>query len=320
MIQDSSIISNAKEVLFLESNGILNIINLLDVNFVEVVKLILESKGRVIFTGIGKSAHICQKLVATFNSTGTPAIFMHTAEAIHGDLGMIQSEDIVIFISKSGNTPEVKTLVPSLKVLCKKLVALVGNTEGYLAKNSDYILNATIEKEACPHDLAPTVSSTAALALGDALAVCLLKIRGFTSENFAKYHPGGALGKRLYIKVSDLMKPFPFVLENVILKNVIIEMSKGKMGCVLVFSNDNELKGIITDGDIRRLLEKTFDLNGIIAKDLITNMPKGIDNQQLAYDCLLKMEEYKVSQLVVFKNDLPCGIIHIHDILNEGIR
>lgn len=310
----------AREILDLEAQAILNIKNLLDENFPKIINLILNLKGRVIFCGIGKSAHIAQKIVATFNSTGTPALFLHAAEAVHGDLGMVQPQDLVIMISKSGNTPELKNVFSFIKAIGCTTVAIVGNLKSYLANNCDYVLNTTVEKEACPHNLAPTASTTATLALGDALAVTLMKLRNFTADDFAKYHPGGALGKRLAIKVQDVVSnDFTFVGPKDNLKQVIIAITQGKKGCTIV-KNQEQILGIITDGDIRRALQKNDDIKQLMAKDIMTTQPKSIDAQEFAYDALVLMENLKISQLLVFDKNQFCGIIHLHDLLNEGLK
>ncbi|MFL5730603.1 MAG: SIS domain-containing protein, partial [Cytophagaceae bacterium] len=278
----------AKNVLLNEADAIRNLAGYLDKDFEDCVKAILENKGRVVVTGVGKSAIIASKIVATLNSTGTPAVFMHAADAIHGDLGMIQKEDIVICLSKSGNTPEIKVLVPLLKRTGSRLIALVSNTDSFLAKESDFILNATIGKEACPLDLAPTTSTTAALALGDALAVCLLEMRNFSSKDFAKYHPGGALGKKLYLKVSDIYPhhSVPVVKEDSNIKTIIMEITSKRLGAAAVINKKKELIGVITDGDLRRMLNKHKDLSGIKATDIMSRSPKTIDADEYAVNAL----------------------------------
>jgi arabinose-5-phosphate isomerase len=285
------------------------------------VREIYSAKGRVVVTGIGKSAIIANKIVATLNSTGTPALFMHAADAIHGDLGMIQKDDIVICISKSGNTPEIKVLVPLLKRRGSKLVALVSNTKSYLSEQADYVLNATIAEEACPHNLAPTTSTTAHLALGDALAVCLLELRNFSSQDFAEYHPGGSLGKQLYLKVSDvyLQHQLPSVQPGATLKEVILEISSKRLGCTSVIDGNKILLGIITDGDLRRMLHKTMDLNEIKASDIMTRNPKNIQKDEFAVKALQIMQQNNITQLVVMDEQKVAGFIHLHDLLKEGI-
>jgi len=308
-------------VLINESSAIQNLTQLIDDSFEACVNEIYSAKGRVVVTGIGKSAIIANKIVATLNSTGTPALFMHAADAIHGDLGMIQQDDIVICISKSGNTPEIKVLVPLLKRRGSKLVALVSNTNSYLAQQANFILNATIAEEACPHNLAPTTSTTAHLALGDALAVCLLELRGFTSRDFAEYHPGGSLGKQLYLKVSDLYthNQLPLVSSDTPLKDVILEISSKRLGCTAVVDADKTLLGIITDGDLRRMLQKTVDLANIKAGDIMTKTPKKIEKDEFAVKALHQMQENNITQLVVVDGVKVAGFVHLHDLLKEGI-
>ncbi|MDX5479912.1 MAG: KpsF/GutQ family sugar-phosphate isomerase, partial [Cyclobacteriaceae bacterium] len=309
--------TSAIKVLQTEADAIQNLINYIDDEFEACVEAILASNGRVVITGIGKSAIIATKIVATLNSTGTPAIFMHAADAIHGDLGMIQKDDFVICISKSGNTPEIKVLVPLLKRLGSKLIALVSNTNSYLAEHADFVLNATIAEEACPNNLAPTTSTTAHLALGDALAVCLLEAKGFSSEDFAKYHPGGALGKQLYLKVEDVIPKdqVPVVKEDASLTEVILEISSKRLGATSVVDNDNKLLGIITDGDLRRMLQKSTDVSAIKAIDIMSKNPKTIAKDEFAIRALNKMKEHNITQLVALDGDKIVGFIHIHDLM-----
>jgi arabinose-5-phosphate isomerase len=289
-------------------------------DFASVVELILSSKGRVVITGIGKSAIIANKIVSTLNSTGTPAIFMHAADAIHGDLGIIQEDDLVICLSKSGETPEIKILIPLLRQHGNKMVALVGNTESYLARTADYIIDATVPKEACPYNLAPTASSAAQMVIGDALAVALLECRGFTPGDFARLHPGGALGKKLYLRVSDLYinNEVPKVEMDADIRKVIMEISAKRLGATAVMS-DGKLIGIITDGDLRRMLEKNDHISGITAKDIMTANPKIIQAGSLLVEALTIMRRHNITQLPVLDNDQYVGVIHLHDILKEGI-
>jgi len=303
-----------------EAKAVAALAQYIDDDFVTVVNKILHLQGRVIVTGIGKSAIIAQKIVATLNSTGTPSIFMHAADAIHGDLGIIQQYDLIIAISKSGNTPEIKVLVPFLKQTKNTLVALVGNTESYLAKNADYILNTTVEKEACPNNLAPTSSTTAQLAMGDALAVVLQECRDFTDQDFAKYHPGGALGKKLYLKVRDLsdQNGKPSVQLDANVRDIIITITHFRLGAVAVLK-DTQIQGIITDGDIRRMLEKHTDLATISAADIMGTSPKVIDKNELAASALHIMRENNITQLLVADQGNYDGVIHIQDLLKEGI-
>ncbi|SFT98255.1 arabinose-5-phosphate isomerase [Algoriphagus locisalis] len=313
--------NTATRVLQNEAQAVLNLVDFLDGDFEACVEYILVSKGRVVITGVGKSALIANKIVATLNSTGTPAIFMHAADAIHGDLGMIQEDDIIICISKSGNTPEIKVLVPMMKKLGSKLVALVSNTKSFLAEQADYILNATIGEEACPHNLAPTTSTTAHLALGDALAVCLLEARGFTSDDFARYHPGGSLGKQLYLRVGDVLgsNEIPVVTETAGLAEVIMEISGKRLGATSVVDKDGNLKGIITDGDLRRMLQKSLDIQSLKASDIMTVNPKSISTQEYAIRALNMMKNHNITQLVAMNGEKIAGFVHIHELMKEGI-
>lgn len=311
----------AQDVLLNESRAIEKITAFIDDSFENCVREIYSAKGRLVITGIGKSAIIANKIVATLNSTGTPSLFMHAADAIHGDLGMIQREDIVMCISKSGNTPEIKVLIPLLKRRGSKLVALVSNTNSYLAQQADFVLNATIAEEACPHNLAPTTSTTVHLALGDALAVCLLELRNFSTQDFAEYHPGGSLGKQLYLKVSDiyLQHQLPAVSADTPLKDVIIEISGKRLGCTSVLDENNSLLGIITDGDLRRMLQKNASLEQIKARDIMSINPKTIEKDEFAVKALHMMQEANITQLVVMEGQKVAGFIHLHDLLKEGI-
>lgn len=304
----------------MESHAISNLSSLLDENFADAVELIYNSKGRVIITGIGKSAIIANKIVATLNSTGTPSVFMHAADAIHGDLGLILEDDTVICISKSGNTPEIKVLVPLIKSAKNKMIAITGNIDSYLGVQSDYVLNAFVEKEACPNNLAPTTSTTAQLVIGDALAVCLLELRGFSKKDFAKYHPGGALGKRLYLRVNDLssVNQKPKVTLNTNVKQVIIEITEKMLGVTAVVDND-EIVGIITDGDLRRMLSKVDDFTSLTAQDIMSINPKHIDADAMAVDAMDMMETNGISQLLVQENGKYAGVVHLHDLIKEGI-
>lgn len=310
----------ARKTLQIEAEGISRISTQLNDGFSEIVHQILYLNARVIVTGIGKSAIIAQKIVATFNSTGTPAIFMHAADAIHGDLGMIQRNDLVICISKSGNTPEIKVLVPLLKMSGNKLVAMAGDKESFLAKQADWLLDTSVEHEACPHNLAPTTSTTAQLAMGDALAVCLLECREFSSADFAKYHPGGSLGKRLYLTVGDLaaQNEKPFVSSNASVKEVIIEITKNRLGAVAIV-DEGKLSGIITDGDIRRMLNKNTTIDGLTAANIMTKSPKYIDKNELAVNALEILRVNNITQILVGSESKFEGFIHLHDLLKEGI-
>ena len=318
----SSILAKAKETILLESKSISNLVNLLDDSFVKAVNFILNCNGRVILTGIGKSANIATKIVATLNSTGTPAIFMHAADAIHGDLGNVQKNDVVICISKSGNTPEIKVLVPLIKNSGNKIVAITGNINSFLGENADFVLNTFVEKEACPNNLAPTTSTTAQLVMGDALAVCLLSLKEFTSKDFAKYHPGGALGKRLYLKVSDLIKSnqLPKVFSNDKVTKVIVEISEKRLGVTAVVDEDNKILGIITDGDIRRMLSKTTKIDELTATDIMSENPKKIKKEAMAVDALEALETNSITQILVIDNhNNYVGVVHLHDLIKEGI-
>lgn len=313
-------LETARNTIILEANSLLTVAEKIDNQLFQIVEQIIQSKGRVIVTGIGKSAIIGQKIVATLNSTGTPSIFMHAADAIHGDLGIIQEHDIIICISKSGNTPEIKLLVPLLKRGNNCLIAICGNRESYLGIQSDYYLDTYVEKEACPNNLAPTTSTIAQLAIGDALAVCLLESRNFTSEDFAKFHPGGALGKQLFLKVSDVIQTneIPTVTAKSNIKDVLNEITSKRLGATAVEEN-NTIIGIITDGDIRRMLEKYDNISGIIASDIMNKAPKMIDANELAADALVVLKKYHINQLIVMHQNTFAGILHIHDLMREGI-
>lgn len=312
--------SFAKQTILQEANAVERLAGFIDDEFEQVVSLIYQSKGRVIVSGIGKSAIIASKIVATMNSTGTPSIFMHAADAIHGDLGLIQPEDVVIILSKSGNTPEIKVLVPLVRNLGSTVIGMVSSTDSYLALNSDYILKATVDKEACPNNLAPTSSTTAQLVVGDALAMTLLKLRGFTAQDFARYHPGGSLGKKLYMRVADVLaQEKPQVAINEKIRPIIIEISSKRLGATAVINSDGTLAGVITDGDLRRMLEKGDQVAELSAKDIMTTNPKTIDINELAINAFDKMEKNKITQLIVLDADKYVGIVHIHDILREGI-
>lgn len=294
--------------------------NYLTDDFIRSVELILACTGRVIVTGIGKSANIGAKLVSTFNSTGTPASFMHAADAIHGDLGMIRAGDVIICLSKSGDTPEIKVLIPLLKLMGNKLIAIVGNTESYLAGNADLVINSTVSREACPNNLAPTASTTAQLVMGDALAVALLECRGFTRQDFARYHPGGALGKRLYLRVADLYKynEKPEVQAGDNMRAVLLEISSKRLGATAVLIG-SKLAGIITDGDIRRMLHRETPVENLKAADIMTRDPLTVDAEILVADALDIMRKNNITQMLVMENNEYAGVIHLHDILKEGI-
>ena len=314
-------IERAKQVLQEEADAIIRMKDLINDDFLKSLDLILNSKGRIIVTGIGKSAIIGQKIVATFNSTGTPAIFMHAAEAIHGDLGIIQPDDVVLCLSKSGNTPEISVLMPFFKMSGNKIIAIVGETKSFLAQEADFVLDCSIEREACPNNLAPTCSSTAQLVLGDALASCLIELRGFTSEDFAKYHPGGILGKRLYTKVKDLYKfnEKPMVSLDDPIPKVILEISGKRLGITAVVEN-NKVMGCITDGDLRRMLEKHSDYSKLTAKEVMSHNPKTLTEDVLAVEALELMKKKNITSIFVVDNqELYQGVLHLHDIIKEGI-
>ncbi len=321
MSTNHAIIDLARKTIALERDAIAHLGELIGDEFAEIVKRIHENNGRVVVTGIGKSAIIASKIVATLNSTGTPAIFMHAADAIHGDLGTIQKNDVVICISKSGNTPEIKMLVPLIKSGKNLLIGMTGDLKSYLAEQADFVLNTFVEKEACPHNLAPTTSTTAQMVIGDALAICLLDLRGFSSVDFAKFHPGGTLGKKLYLRVSDIatVNLKPEVSPDTDVKKVIVEISEKMLGATAVIENGS-LLGIITDGDIRRMLNKYDNINGLKAKDIMSTNPKTIGMDVLAVKALEIMQENGISQLVAVEEGEYKGVVHLHNLINEGIR
>jgi arabinose-5-phosphate isomerase len=311
----------ARRTVGLEASAIQAMIEFIDESFEKVADLLFNMKGRLVVSGIGKSAIIGQKIVATLNSTGTPAIFMHAADAIHGDLGMVQEGDVVMAISKSGESPEIRVLVPLIRNLGNPLVAMVGNLSSYLAANANYVLNTTVPQEACPNNLAPTTSTTAQMVMGDALAVCLMEMKGFTSEDFAKFHPGGALGKKLYLRVSDLypQNERPWVKPTSSLKDVIVEISQKRLGITAVIDNEENLLGVITDGDLRRMLEKGGQANEVNASMIMSVNPKTIDASSLAVGALDLMRKNNITQLLVHHNGKYAGVIHLHDLIKEGL-
>jgi arabinose-5-phosphate isomerase len=316
-----NIINIARETIEREAKALEALIPYINDDFVRAVKTIYDCKGRLVISGIGKSAIVAQKIVASLNSTGTPSLFLHAADAIHGDIGMVQSEDIVMIISKSGDSPEIKVLVPIIKNFRNPFIALCGNVHSYLAKSSDILLNSTVSAEACPINLAPTSSSVAQIAIGDALVVCLMNLRGFTAEDFAKFHPGGTLGKKLYLHVSDLFinNEKPVVFAETELRDAIIEITKKRLGVTVVLNNEEEIVGIITDGDLRRMLENDLYKAGVKAKEIMTMNPKTIDQNELAVQALDLMRKMNITQLVVTENNKYVGIIHLHDLVREGI-
>jgi len=316
----NAILETALQTVQLEAKSIADLATFLDASFVETIELLNNCKGRLVFSGIGKSALIAQKIVATLNSTGTPSLFMHAADAIHGDLGTVQKDDIVLIISKSGESPEIKALVPYIKNFGNKLIGIVGNTSSYLAAASDHILNTTVSAEACPNNLAPTSSTTAQLVMGDVIAVCLMQLKGFTSDDFGKYHPGGNLGKRLFLKVADLTSTDlkPTVEPHTPLKNVILEITKNRLGVAVVINN-GQIAGVITDGDLRRMLEKTVNIENITAAEIMSHSPQVIDYQTLAAEAIDKMKQHEISHLIVTKEGQYYGILHIHELIKEGL-
>lgn len=320
MSNSKTILDIAKRTISIEAEAIKHLSTLLDANFVDAVNSIYNSKGRLIISGIGKSAIIAQKIVATLNSTGTPSIFMHAADAIHGDLGTVLDDDVVICISKSGNTPEIKVLVPLIKRGGNILIGMTGNTDSFLAQQSNYVLNTYVEKEACPNNLAPTTSTTAQLVIGDAIAVSLLELKRFTSKDFAKYHPGGALGKKLYLRVNDIVNnnQKPEVTADTPVKQVIIEISEKMLGATAVLEG-NKVVGIITDGDIRRMLNKHDNIGNLTAKDIMSKNPKTVHTDVLAVDALELMQQQGISQLVAVSDSNYVGLVHLHNLVNEGI-
>lgn len=320
MISTQNILASAKKTIASESQSIAKLADFLNENFVEAVEKIYHSKGRLVVTGIGKSAIIAQKMVASFNSTGTPSLFLHAAEAIHGDLGMLQKNDIVICISKSGNSPEIKVLVPLLKRFENILIAITGNMNSFLAQYAEIVLNTTVDSESCPNNLAPTNSTTAQLVMGDALAVCLMEMRDFKAEDFALYHPGGALGKKLLLRVKDMLNHSlkPMVAPDAPIKKVIFEISEKRLGVTAVVDN-HKVVGIITDGDIRRMLNDRDSFADLTAKDIMTINPKTTSSEAMVIDAFHLMENFKITQLIVVDDTEFKGVLHLHDILKEGI-
>jgi len=316
-----AILDTAKRTIGLEAAAIDGLQAFLNDDFARAVELVYKCNGRLVVSGIGKSAIIAQKMVATFNSTGTPSLYMHAADAIHGDLGMVQTEDTVMVISKSGNSPEIKVLVPLIKNFGNPLIGLVGNLDSYLALQADIIINSTVSEEACPNNLAPTSSTTAQLVMGDALAVCLMELKGFTGADFAKFHPGGLLGKKLYLRVMDLsvQNQQPSVTPDTPLRETIISISGSRLGMTVVLDKDKEILGVITDGDLRRMLEKNTSLNGITAKDIMTPHPKTIPPEALAVEALDVLRKFDITQLVVAKQKQYLGVLHLHDLIREGL-
>jgi len=323
-VNSEQIISKAKEVIRTEAEAVINLESRIDEEFAKAVKIISESKGRVVITGMGKSGLVARKIVATLNSTGTAAIFLHPTDALHGDLGMVRSEDVVILISKSGNTEEIANLVPLFKRLNIVLIGILGERDSKVGRGCDFVLNIGNNEEACPYDLAPTSSSTATLVMGDALAIALVELKGFTKEDFALLHPGGSLGKRLSLKISEIMytgDAIPIVKESALLKNAIFEITSKRLGATAVVNNEGIVSGIITDGDLRRLLEKSSDINTLKADDVMTKNPKTIKPEYLASFALQFMENYKITCLIVIDDEKkPAGIVHLHDLVKLGLQ
>lgn len=320
MLSDKKIQAIARKTLRIEAEAVQGLSGAINKDFIAVCHLIRHCEGRVVVSGIGKSAIIANKIVATFNSTGTPAVFLHAADAIHGDLGMVQREDVVMLISNSGNTPEIKVLAPLVRSGGNKLVAMTGQRDSFLARQSDFLLETAVKAEACPLNLAPTSSTTAQLAMGDALAVCLLEMRGFTASDFARYHPGGALGKRLYLKVEDLFgaNPKPAVKPEATIVDVIMEISSKRLGATAVVKAD-KLLGIITDGDLRRMMQKEKKFDHLRAKDIMTLSPKKVSPDTMAVEALAVMKQHNITSLVVAEGAVYKGFVHLHDLLREGI-
>jgi len=323
-LTDNEIIKTGKNVIRIEANAVANLEQSINTDFVKAVEIIYNTKGRVVLTGMGKSGLIARKIVATFNSTGTAAIFMHPTDALHGDLGMVRKEDVVIIISKSGSTDEISKLLPMFKRLGVKLIAMSSNPDSLFVQESDIFLNISVKEEACPYDLAPTSSTTATLVMGDALSVALLKKRGFTEEDFALLHPGGSLGKRLSLKIDEIMTKgngVPVVSENSSIKDIIFEMTSKRLGTTCVVNKDGKLSGVITDGDLRRLLEKTMDVKNLVATNIMSKNPKVTDKDYLASFALQIMESHKITSLIVADREKkPIGIIHLHDLLKLGLQ
>lgn len=320
-MKPADIISSARKTLQIQANSVNDLQSFINEDFVRAVELVANCRGRLVVSGIGKSAIIAQKIVATLNSTGTPALFMHAADAIHGDLGMIRAEDIVMLISKSGDSPEIKVLVPLLKNFGNQLIGLVGNTQSYLATHCDIMINSTVQQEACPNNLAPTSSSTAQMVMGDALAVCLMEWKGFRSDDFARFHPGGTLGKKLYLRVSDLLARNlrPRVTTQTPVKEVIVEITRNRLGTAAVINEKEEIVGIVTDGDIRRMMEKYDNIGSLTANDIMGRNPRTINADAMAVEALETMRKNNISQLLVTENGQYAGVVHLHDLVREGI-
>jgi arabinose-5-phosphate isomerase len=323
-VSEEKIISKGKEIISIEGNAVLNLIDSIDKEFVRAVNVILNAKGRVVFTGVGKSGIIARKIVATMNSTGTASIFLHPTDALHGDLGMVRKDDIVILISKSGHTEELIQLIPMLKRINVVLIGMLGEFKSRLAKECDIVLNVGVKEEACPYDLAPTASTTSALVMGDALAITLLELKGFSKEEFGMLHPGGSLGKRLSLKISELMitgNDIPVVNEAISIKDTIFVITSKRLGMTCVVDDNGKLTGIITDGDLRRLLEKTLDIKNLSAAEVMTKKPKTLNKDLLASFALQQMENFNITSLIVVdENYRPEGVVHLHDLVKLGLQ
>lgn len=320
-MNNNKIIASALRSIQLQSSSISGLASFINNDFEKAVNLVASSKGRLVISGIGKSAIVAQKIVATMNSTGTPSLFMHAADAIHGDLGMVQPDDIVMVISKSGDSPEIKVLAPLVKSFGNKLIGMVGNMQSYLALQSDVVLNTTVEQEACPNNLAPTTSTTAQMVMGDAMAVCLMLSKEFKSSDFARYHPGGALGKKLYLRVAELVQPHenPSVKSGASIKEAIVEITKKRLGAAVVLNDHEEVLGIITDGDLRRMLEKYDSFTALTADSIMSSNPKTIQTESLAVEALELMRKHNINQLVALNQGKYAGILHLQDLVREGI-
>ena len=320
-MSEYSIIQGALKSIALQSSSIAGLADFVNPDFERAVQLIAASQGRLVISGIGKSAIVAQKIVATMNSTGTPALFMHAADAIHGDLGMVQQQDIVMVISKSGDSPEIKVLAPLVKNFGNSLIGMVGNLNSYLARQADIVINTTVTQEACPNNLAPTTSTTAQMVMGDAMAICLMETKEFKSTDFARYHPGGTLGKKLYLRVAELIQPHekPSVLTGASVKEAINEITKKRLGAAAVLDENNIVLGVITDGDIRRMLEKHDSIATLTADDIMTQQPKTIETDVLAVNALDKMRDHNINQLVAIQDGKYAGILHLQDLVREGL-
>ena len=320
-MNSTPVIESVRRTISLQASAIQGLSDFIGEDLIRAVDLIAHAKGRLVISGIGKSAIVAQKIVATMNSTGTPALFMHAADAIHGDLGMVQEGDVVMVISKSGDSPEIKVLAPLVKNFGNTLIGMVGNMQSYLARNSDLVINTTVAQEACPNNLAPTTSTTAQMVMGDALAICLMEAKGFKTDDFARYHPGGALGKQLYLRVGDMVEAHerPFVREDTPIREVLVEITAKRLGAAAVLDEQGKLTGIITDGDVRRMMEKYEQFTNLFARDIMGKNPRHINSDALAIEALGMMREANINQLVTIKDGQYAGILHLQDLVREGI-